>query len=292
MNKRYIDFAPVKKKTGARGAAPKKPAPQKSAPKGSNAVAVRFDRPKSARATSNGVVSRRAETLRVRSSDVGSIKVRPGKMKPAKMKPTMVASVVMEPDELDAETDWMEDVDFDALISGDVTMEELFGEREEIVEEAEDKTKLGVIEDFRPKFVKSTEVKKRPLGGKKAAAAAKTEAKSGLRFGLKAKTEAKVAEAAGAKASTKAAAKAATKPRPLGVKTAFVNVNKIEKRPLSGSTHTKKPVIVPKPEKKQGPEKIIAKPEKDSKAGLIIAIILTIILGAAAGTVAFLLLPK
>ena len=44
--------------------------------------------------------------------------------------------------------------------------------------------------------------------------------------------------------------------------------------------------------KPKAPEKIIAKPEKDSKAGLIIAIILTIILGAAAGTVAFLLLPK
>ena len=37
---------------------------------------------------------------------------------------------------------------------------------------------------------------------------------------------------------------------------------------------------------------IISKPEKDTKVGRVVAIILAIILGAAAGTVAFLLLPK
>ena len=88
----------------------------------------------------------------------------------------------------------------------------------------------------------------------------------------------------------------AKKPGPLGQRAKFINTNKIEKRPLSAVAARKKPVITPKaPElekKPKAPEKIIAKPEKDSKAGLIIAIILTIILGAAAGTVAFLLLPK
>lgn len=73
--------------------------------------------------------------------------------------------------------------------------------------------------------------------------------------------------------------------------THFVNTEKIEKRPLSKSVATKKPVVLPKKEISD-PARIIAKPEKDSKAGLIIAVILTIILGAAAGTVAFLLLPK
>ena len=53
----------------------------------------------------------------------------------------------------------------------------------------------------------------------------------------------------------------------------------------------KKKVVVPK-EEPSGPTTIIEKPEKDSKVGMVVAIILTIILGAAAGTVAFLLLPK
>ena len=77
-------------------------------------------------------------------------------------------------------------------------------------------------------------------------------------------------------------------PRPV-----FLNTNKVVKRPLSNSTPPRKqPVAPPRELTPAKPEKIITKPEKDSKAGLIIAIILTIILGAAAGTIAFLLLPK
>ncbi len=49
--------------------------------------------------------------------------------------------------------------------------------------------------------------------------------------------------------------------------------------------------MVPKEEPK-GPVTIITKPEKDSHVGIIVTIIMTIILGATAGTVAFLLLPK
>lgn len=74
-------------------------------------------------------------------------------------------------------------------------------------------------------------------------------------------------------------------PRP-----SFINQNRVTKRPLSKNVYQKKietPVEEPK-----GPVTIISKPEKDSKAGLVVTIILTIILGAAAGTVAFLLLPK
>ncbi len=70
----------------------------------------------------------------------------------------------------------------------------------------------------------------------------------------------------------------------------FINQNKVEKRPLSKNVYPKK-IVVPKEEPK-GPVTIITKPEKDAHVSLIVAVILTIILGAAAGTVAFLLLPK
>ncbi len=70
----------------------------------------------------------------------------------------------------------------------------------------------------------------------------------------------------------------------------FINQEKISKRPLSKNVYQKK--IEEFKEEPKGPVTIISKPEKDSKVGLIVTIILTIILGAAAGTVAFLLLPK
>ena len=70
----------------------------------------------------------------------------------------------------------------------------------------------------------------------------------------------------------------------------FINQDKIIKRPLSKNVYRKK-VVAPKEEPK-GPVTIITKPEKQAHVSLIITIILTIILGAAAGTVAFLLLPK
>ena len=75
----------------------------------------------------------------------------------------------------------------------------------------------------------------------------------------------------------------------------FVNMDKIDKRPLSKNSknvYKKKAFIPPEEDEPSGPVTIIDKPEKDSKVGMIVAIILTIILGAAAGTVAFLLLPK
>lgn len=73
--------------------------------------------------------------------------------------------------------------------------------------------------------------------------------------------------------------------------TRFVNTDKIVKRPLSKNVYQKN-VVKSKEEVSQGPVTIIQKPEKDSKVGLVVTIIITIILGAAAGTVAFLLLPK
>ncbi|MBR2836970.1 hypothetical protein IKE79_01275 [Candidatus Saccharibacteria bacterium] len=71
----------------------------------------------------------------------------------------------------------------------------------------------------------------------------------------------------------------------------FLSGAKVVKRPLSRNVYPKKEIITPK-EEPAAPVTIIEKPEKDSKARLIITIIITIILGAAAGTVAFLLLPK
>lgn len=154
----------------------------------------------------------------------------------------------------------------------DFEVEEIFAERKQPAGVSPSKgVKFGVIEEYQPKFVRATEVKKRPLG----APASK-----------------KPAQKPAAKAASKPVAKPAYKPAPLGQRTTFLNTNKIEKRPLSKNVYTKTPTIVPKEEKQEKPVKIIEKPDKDSKAGLVIAIILTIILGAAAGTVAFLLLPK
>lgn len=73
-------------------------------------------------------------------------------------------------------------------------------------------------------------------------------------------------------------------------KTPFINQEKVVKRPLSKNVYRKE-VVVPKEEPK-GPVTIIAKPEKDAHVSMVVAVIITIILGAAAGTVAFLLLPK
>ena len=71
----------------------------------------------------------------------------------------------------------------------------------------------------------------------------------------------------------------------------FINQEKIVKRPLSAKNVYQRNTVSLKEEPK-GPVTIIAKQEKDSKMGLLVTIILTIVLGAAAGTVAFLLLPK
>ena len=71
----------------------------------------------------------------------------------------------------------------------------------------------------------------------------------------------------------------------------FINQDKIKKRPLSKNVYRKK-IEPAKESSAKKPVTIIAKPEKDTKVGIIITIIITIILGAAAGTVAFLLLPK
>ncbi len=160
--------------------------------------------------------------------------------------------------------------------------------------------KLGMIEDLNPKFVK-TDVPKRPLSSRatngshfraeKTGIAATKAQKIGNRANTKnsVRTEVKPVEKSVENSKKSLAAKSTYQPP----KNPFINQGKVEKRPLSKNVYTKK-VAIPKEILKEpkGPVTIISKPEKDAPVGLIVAIILTIILGAAAGTVAFLLLPK
>ena len=189
--------------------------------------------------------------------------------------------------------------------------------------------KFGVIEDYRPKFVR-TEVPKRPLATKPVASSVEkknvapkkvvkpamtrpvvTKSGSIVRPGAPKRPVANRSVTQPKLAIQKTAVqRSVAQPKPVAKKpvgpegpriTKFLNTNKIEKRPLSRTV----PKFVPpvpepkfedepekKSKKKKTPERIIAMPDKDSRAGMIIAVILTIILGAAAGTVAFLLLPK
>ena len=147
----------------------------------------------------------------------------------------------------------------------------------------------GVIEDYQPKFVKA-EIEKRPLSKQKTA---KEEVKE-----VKAKKIERMPVLKKAVAKKEAPKeKVVEKPKEekaealkIPKKTPFVNTEKVAKRPLSKNVYQKQ--VAPPKEEASGPVTIINKPEKDSKVGLIVTIIITIILGAAAGTVAFLLLPK
>ena len=142
---------------------------------------------------------------------------------------------------------------------------------------------LGVVEDLNTHFVK-TDVPKRPLSEKQEVSAAAAKAK-------KVKARGALKEAKRPAAAPKKAPAKDTKSTYKTPKSPFINQNKVVKRPLSGNIYRKEIAAAVKEEPK-GPVTIITKPEKDSHVGVIVTIILTIILGAAAGTVAFLLLPK
>lgn len=141
----------------------------------------------------------------------------------------------------------------------------------------------GVIEDFRPKFVK-TEVEKRPLSR-----------------GHFATQESELSRIKGQNlknTSVKAVENHVEKPVEKSVKnktlklpkSPFLTQAKVAKRPLSKNVYEKK--IAPTKETAKGPVTIIDKPEKESKLSILITIIITVILGAVAGAIAFLLLPK
>lgn len=161
-----------------------------------------------------------------------------------------------------------------------------------------DDAKLGEVEDLNPKFVK-TDVPKRPLGDGSARKTAiqqtaKDEAKEVKSKRLIGRFRGKTV-----KAETKGNAKAVSKKEKnatagstfVAPKPAFINQDKVVKRPLSKNVYQKN-IVATSESGNKAPVAIIAKPEKESKIGLVVAIILTIILGAVAGTIAFLLLPK
>ena len=156
--------------------------------------------------------------------------------------------------------------------------------------------KLGEIEDLSPKFVKM-DVPKRPLGDNSehivTQPTAKNEAKAAKSKKLIGRFRSKSAEKKAAAKSPESVEKKAVQKKDTFVapKPAFINQDKVVKRPLSKNVYQKN-IVATDEKTNKGPVAIIAKPEKESKVGLIVAIILTIILGAVAGTIAFLLLPK
>ena len=148
----------------------------------------------------------------------------------------------------------------------------------------------GVVEDFRPKFVK-TEVEKRPLSRshfttKKSELAAAKSVKVAAKK-LEKPVEKSVEKSKKTEKDTKAVE---DKDKMKIPKSPFINQGKVVKRPLSKNVYER--TVKPTEEVPTGPVTIISKPEKDAKVSLVVTIILTIILGAAAGTIAFLLLPK
>ena len=150
--------------------------------------------------------------------------------------------------------------------------------------------KYGVIEEFRPKFVK-TEVEKRPLSrshftSKKTELAAAKAKKVGLKEVAK-PVEKPVEKSVKTEKNEK---QTEDKTKMKVPKSPFINQAKVVKRPLSKNIYER--TVEPTEEIPTGPVTIISKPEKDTKVSLVVTIILTIILGAAVGTVAFLLLPK
>ena len=147
--------------------------------------------------------------------------------------------------------------------------------------------KYGVVEDFRPKFVK-TEVPKRPLS-KSHFVASKGELAEAKSVKVTAKKMVKPVEKPVEK-SEKTEKKTEDKAKMKIPKSPFINQAKVAKRPLSKNIYER--TVKPTEEKPSGPVTIISTPEKEAKVGRVVAIILASILGAAAGTVAFLLLPK
>lgn len=145
----------------------------------------------------------------------------------------------------------------------------------------------GVIEDFRPKFVK-TEVEKRPLSRSHfTPQASDIGTIKSQNITKNRKTSPVENPVENSKSTDRGTPQSSTLKLP---KSPFITQAKVAKRPLSKNVYEKK--IEPTKEKQTGPVTIIDKPEKEPLVGKIVTIVLTIILGAVAGTVAFLLLPK
>ena len=191
--------------------------------------------------------------------------------------------------------------------------------------------RLGIVEDYNPKFV-NTDVPKRPLHNEQVkyttiADASHTEGQDEITkikskkvkkkfFGgdnetklspMKGKEDTVYHEAArtatgidgtraslavnNAKVNPAETTQGGKKSTFVPPRSPFINQEKVVKRPLSSKNIYQKSAV-PTKEELKGPVAIISNSKKESKVGLVMTIILTIILGAVAGTVAFLLLPK
>lgn len=152
-----------------------------------------------------------------------------------------------------------------------------------------DKVKLGVIEELPTGFVTS-DVPKRPLSVTKKndqedLSKIKARKLRGERKLIGKQVSQSVAKETPEKRQEEKKSKYVLPKSP------FINQTKVEKRPLSKNVYQQRTAET-KSEKLSGPVTIIEKPEKDSRISMVVIIILTIIIGAAAGTVAFLLLPR
>ena len=185
----------------------------------------------------------------------------------------------------------------DAPLDQDLTIEEIMMAREE--EDKNAKTfespdlgyGFGIIEDYtpvdnkRPAFINAAQVEKRPLSG------SREEVK---RSDADLEDELKVAKSEDLTKRKIDTEKAPEAPKPVDrefKKPKFINTHLIEKRPLSKTDYRNRVPVANVEESTASPITIIDKPEKDSRLGFIITVIITILLGAAVGTVAFLLIP-
>ena len=147
--------------------------------------------------------------------------------------------------------------------------------KEPVKKATSDDYRLGVVEDLRGGSV--TPVRNENFNNKNELRELKAK-----KVGMKEEEKAVPAEkASGLKTKTEDTFKTP--------KTRFINQDKVVKRPLSKNVYRKEVKVS---EEAKGPVTIIEKPDKSAKISLVVTIIITIILGAAAGTVAFLLLPK
>ena len=166
--------------------------------------------------------------------------------------------------------------------------------------------KLGVLEETTSRFVK-TVVDKRPLSGGGAAqsVAVGVDAADLIKQRQDGNAKLWAAKAIKVKNRTKKTAKTADngvansarvkKEANTGYnipKSPFINQANLSKRPLSKNVYRKPEEITSEFASSTNAVAIVSQPQKESKWRMVIGIIVTAILGAAAGAVAFLLLPK
>lgn len=288
MNRRYIDFAPVKGKgdAGAHGAPTGARRPE-TRPAQTAAQPVRSAQRPHATASTRPVRPVRPAARPVRPT-------RPQAPRPVQMeRPTRVSQQPM--DDLSDLEELAEQL---AEVTGDDTLiaaESLTISEETTPDFALGEPKFGVVENFQPKFVKA-QVAKRPLsGGRSVTQTTMTH------------TMATAMDMVSDRPAT-AQNHDQRKMRLPNVPTA--NQNKVARRPVAKNVYTRttapaRPNALMAPGSKltgagtaaneaapMEQLKIVSESESHHKIGPILAILGTIILGALAGTAAFLLLPK